>query len=251
MAYDQSDTEEFSYTDATFGGTTVTHQIIGPKGAVGFVEDISVDVTTSLVGTTTVPEIDIGISSGDATYGRYRLGITAGGANQGYTLGMHRASEEPWTGNPPRTFADYTGHVVLDGGPLDSNQRVPLGRIPAGGMPVSNVLNGTGNNARVFLNLSVMPQNLVVGQVVGIRAIAGATASGLTSGTLLDGLGTISVINTTANWIELSGTTFGGTYTSGGVISPVAFVTCAQGVGSPAGGGQVRIKIRWMKAESP
>lgn len=251
MAYENADMEEYTYIDATFGGTAVTHQIIGPRGKVGFVRDMSVDVSTSLVGTTTVPEIDVGISSGDATYGRYRLGIAASGANQAYTVGMHRASEEAWTGNPPRTFADYAGHVVLDGGPLDTaTGRIPTGRIPASGLTVNNVLNGTSNVARVFLNQPI-DANVKVGQLVQTRGIAGATASGMTNGTLLDGVAPISVINTTQNYIELSGTTFGGTYTSGGTVNFIALVTCGAGVGSPAGGGQVRIKIQWVGPESP
>ncbi len=127
MSYDKPQTREYIFTDATFGGTGVTHNSIGPKGCVGYVRDISVDVTTSLVGTTSVPEIQIGTSSGDATYGRYRLGTTA---SLGYGTGIHMASQEAITGNPPRNLQDFAHHVELDGYPLDSNNRQPLGRIP-------------------------------------------------------------------------------------------------------------------------
>lgn len=248
MAYDKSDIEEWSYTDATFGGTSVVHYVIGPKGKVGFVRDIIVDVTTSLVGTTTVPEIDVGISSGDATFGRYRLGSTA---ILGYGVGPHRASCDPGiTGNPPRTAADYTGHVVLDGGPLDANFRVPAGRIPQSGLQVTNVVNGTANVARIFLGL--MPQNLAVGQLVEVIGVLGATASGMTTGTLLSGRAPISALSTTLNYIELSGTTFGGTYTSGGMVNPITVITAAAGVGgTPAGGGSLKVKIQWLGADVP
>lgn len=144
MSYDKPGTEEYGYNDATFGATSVTHQQIGPKGCVGFVRDVIVDVATSLVGTTTVPEIDIGKSSGDSTYGRYRLGTTA---SAGYAVGIHRASQEATvTGNPPRSAADYTGHVLLDGGPLDANFRVPLGRIPADTVFFITNAAGTGGS---------------------------------------------------------------------------------------------------------
>jgi hypothetical protein len=247
MAYDQADIEEFSYLDSTFGATSVTHNIIGPKGKVGFVRDISVDVTTALVGTTTVPEIQVGISSGDFTYGRYRLGTTA---SAGYGVGMHRASVEGWTGNPPRTLGDFAGHVVLDGGPLTSQgiaggsfgTQVPQGRIPASPFHVTNAVSGTGSVVRLILQETI-PTQLVVGQTVVVQGVAGATGA--------NGTQTVSAINTNGNYIELTGTTFGGTYTAGGLVSVVAVVTCLAGTGgSPAGGGQVRVKIQWIGSES-
>lgn len=248
MSYDQADIEEFSYLDSTFGGTAVTHQIIGPKGKVGFVRDISVDVTTSLVGTTTVPEIDIGISSGDFTYGRYRLGTAV---STGYAVGMHRASTEAWTGNPPRTLGDFSGHVVLDGGPLTSagiaggsyGTQVPSGRIPAGPLTVTNVISGTAGVCRVY-TAQLISQLLKVGQTVLVQGVTGATGA--------NGTQTISAIDTTNyQWIELSGTTFGGTYAAGGTVAFIAVVTCLAGTGgTPAGGGQVRIKIQWLGSES-
>ena len=248
MAYELVDNKEYTYIDATFGATAVVHYIVGPRGKVGFARDITVDVTTSLVGTTTVPEIDIGISSGDSTFGRYRLGSTA---ILGYGVGPHRASTEQWTGNPPRTLADFTGHVILDGGPLDSNSRAQLGRIPQSGLPVTSVVSGTSSVARIFLGVP-LPQNLAVGQLVQTVNIQGATASGMTVGTLVNGYAAISALSTTQNYIELSGTTFGGTYTGGGLVNPIAVVTCQAGTGgTPAGGGQVRIEIQWVGPETP
>src|ERR1700687_1123515 len=126
MSYDKPQTREYIFNDATFGGTSVVHNAIGPKGCTGYVRDISVDVTTSLVGTTTVREIQIGTSSGDSTYGRYRLGTTA---SLGYGTGVHMASQEAITGNPPRNLQDFAHHVELDGYPLDANNRALLGRL--------------------------------------------------------------------------------------------------------------------------
>src|SRR5208282_6542635 len=121
MSYDQTgpsgQREEYGpYGAEAFGGGTITHQIIGPKGCVGFVRDIIVDLTVATAGTTTVPEIDLGISASDFTFGRYRLGtaIIAGA----YGVGMHRAGDEQLVYTPAtnagRQLSDYVGHVVLD-----------------------------------------------------------------------------------------------------------------------------------------
>lgn len=254
MAYDQSDIELFQWAeDATFGATGVTHQIMGPRGKVGFVRDMLVDVTTALVGTTTVPEINVGISSGDFTFGRYRLGTTA---IAGYGTGFFRAQNEAWTGNPPRALADFAGHVVLDGGPTTSQGTaggsygtvVPAGRIPAGPFQVTNVVNGTtASSDRYYCNgLTAAPGGLKVGQKVRVWGVAGvnSTANGILTVAAIDG-------GSPPTYVELTTQTFSGTYTSGGWIMPLVIVTCLAGVGgSPAGGGIVRVKIQWLGAEA-
>lgn len=251
MSYDISDNELYEWgADSTFGATSVTHYIVGPKGKVGFVREIFCDVTTSLVGTTTVPEIDIGLSSGDYTYGRYRLGTAV---TTGYAVGPHSASQEQFIGNPPRTLNDYSGHVVLDGGPLTSQgiaggsygTQVPAGRIPASGWEVTNVISGTGGVCRVFANGFEPFINLGVGQSVTTQGINGATGG--------NGVNVISAIDTTNYaWIELSGTTFGGTYTNGGIVFLNVVVTLKAGTGgTPTGGGYVRVRIQWVGAETP
>jgi hypothetical protein len=250
MAFDISDFQVYVYTDATFGATTVAHRICGPRGKAGMVRDIMVDVAVNLSGTTTVPEIDVGIASGDNTFGRYRLGYTATTA---YPVGAWSASDEAWQGNPPRTLADYAGHVVLDGGPYGNvgiaggsyGTQVPLGRIPAGPLKIINVVNGTANVVRAFIafeQLTSLQQNWAVGQTVNVFNIQGATGGQVVA--------TISAINTTQGYIELTGTTFGGAYTGGGYIMPIAFITATAGVGAPAGGGTHRVKIEWMGAEN-
>jgi len=145
--------EIYTYNDATFGATSVTHNIQGPLGCVGFVRDIMVDVATSLVGTTTVPEIDVGLSSGDYTFGRFRLGSNA---STGLGTGVARAGQTAGlTGNPPRALSDFAGHVILDGGPLTSqgvaggswSTQVPAGRIPANQKVVITNAAGSGTPA--------------------------------------------------------------------------------------------------------
>ncbi len=252
MSYNTPDIQERYWPqDATFGGTGVTHQIMGPRGKVGFVRDLIAEVTTSLVGTTTVPELLVGISSGDFTYGRYRLGTAI---TTGYGTGIHRASAEFITGNPPRVAADFASHVVLDGGPLTSQgiaggsygTVVPNGRIPAGPLLVTNVINGAANVCRVFVTgLTAPPGGFRVGMTVLVQGVAGATGA--------NGVVTISAIDTTNYaWIELTGTTFGGTYTAGGWVMPIPIVPALAGVGgTPAGGGIVGVKIQWVGPNTP
>lgn len=146
MSYDAGGShfrEQYTFNDATFGATTVIHNMIGPKGCTGFVRDIIVDVTTTLVGTTTVPEIDVGTASGDTTYGRYRLGTAAG---TGYATGIRRAGQEATiTGNPPRNAQDFPNRVNLDGYPYSATTGVGwVGRLPADTAFVITCKAGTG-----------------------------------------------------------------------------------------------------------
>ena len=254
MSYDRSDYETWKWPeDATFGATGVTHQIIGPRGKVGFVRDIMVDLTTSLTSTGTVPEVRVGISSGDYTYGRYKLGLTL--STTSYGTGMHRASVEAWSANPPRALNDFAGHVVLDGGPVTSqgigggtySTLVPSGRIPAGPLLVSSVVNGTtASSDRYYVSgLSPAPGGLSVGQMVQVQGVAGVNA---TANAIL----TVAAIDTVNyQWIELTTQTFSGAYTGGGWIMPLVIVTGFAGAAGGGGGGIIRVKIAWMGANAP
>lgn len=243
--------EEYIWVDATFGATTVNHNIIGPKGCYGFVRDIFVDLTTSLDQTnnTTPAEIDIGLSNGDFTFGRYRLATAIGGATTGYKVGAHRAGAELITGLPPRALNDFAGHVVLDGGPLgtivttpggSSSTVAPLGRIPAGGYTITNIVSGTGTADRIFV-LQPLDTFLAVGQTIYIQG-AGGTNLAVNGSTA-----TITALNATQGWIECNTGAFTGTYTSGGFVDVVAVVTNkASTGGTPAGGGLVKVYIDWL-----
>jgi hypothetical protein len=255
MSFEVSEMELYSWpTDATFGATTVSHQLVGPKGKAGFVRNIEVDVTTTLVGTTTVPEVQVGIAASDFTYGRYRLGFTA---ISGYTApGRYSARNELITGNPPRVATDYASHVVLDGGPYGTSgiaggsfgTQMPTGRISPSGMTINNIVSGTGSVARIFLN-QVLPPQILVGQTINVRGFSGATIGG---NAFVQG-GTISALSSSAanpsnpNWIEVTGGTFGGAYTGGGILDFVTVVTGKAGVGgTPAGGGTIFVLIEWI-----
>ena len=106
--------ETYIQPSSAFGATTETQTYIGPKGRKGLVRDIDIDITADMVGTTTVPEIDVGTSSGDVSYARWRLGTTA---ILGYTAAStpKRASQD--LGLPltvPPVLNDYAGHVAME-----------------------------------------------------------------------------------------------------------------------------------------
>jgi hypothetical protein len=109
--YANPQVETICLPNQNFGNSTLTFNYIGPKGREGHVEDLVADITTAMVGTTAVPEIDVGTSSGDTSYARYRLGTAAG---TGYGTGVKRAQQEAWTGNPPIALSDFAGHVALN-----------------------------------------------------------------------------------------------------------------------------------------
>jgi len=111
--YDLPVVEQYKFAAQAFGNATKTFNIIGPKGKKGLVRDILVDITADMVGTTAVPEVDVGTGSGDTAYAQYRLGSAAG---SGYTAAStpRRASQEAITGNAPRTLSDFSGHVALE-----------------------------------------------------------------------------------------------------------------------------------------
>lgn len=254
MAYDQSDVELFQWPESTtWAATSVTRNIVGPKGKVGFVRDIMVEVTTSMVGTTTVPEVMIGISSGDFTYGRYRLGTATA---TGYNVGSYRASAEFITGNPPRAGSDFASHVVLDGGPLTSKgiaggsygTVVPQGRIPASGWTITSVVQGVdSSHSRIFVAGGPAAQpfkDITVGMLVSILGVVGSTSVNAIAQA-------VTAVDTNFQYIEVA-QTFSTAYTSGGYMWLNVVVTLkANGAASGAGGGIPRVKVQWLGAETP
>lgn len=109
----------WSVLGKAFGGTTATYALTGPRNRKGLVRDIMVNVTTTMVGTTTVPEIGIGTAAGDSgalfnEYARFRLGTTAI-AGYDTTSGLALRSRSLVTGNgDAATYEDFTGHVKLE-----------------------------------------------------------------------------------------------------------------------------------------
>jgi hypothetical protein len=110
--YDIPQRETYVQPTSAFGATTESMRIIGPKGKKGKVIDFGIDITTAMVGTTSVPELAVGTAQGDSTYGRFRLGTTIAA---GYGVGAQRATVvggNTVTDDSP-SFDDYVGHVKL------------------------------------------------------------------------------------------------------------------------------------------
>lgn len=144
--YDRPHTEIYFFPSAAFGATTATRNLKGPDGLKGKVVDIMVDLSADCVGTTTVPEIDVGTASGDVSYARYRLGTSA---TAGYTAATtpFRASQESIKGDAqPPALNDYAGHVQLETAliPADTvfviTEKAGVGGTPAGTGTVSVVV---------------------------------------------------------------------------------------------------------------
>lgn len=105
-------------------GETVAYEFVGPKGCRGLVRDIEIEVTENMVGTTTVPEINVGAAATVAAtpsvdYARWRLGTAAGtGITTAVSPNPQRASRhiktiaEPGSGGKVSTL--FSGHVALE-----------------------------------------------------------------------------------------------------------------------------------------
>lgn len=118
MSYDTPVRVTYAIPSSAFGATTLATKFLGPPGKSGFVRAISAEVTADMVGTTTVPEIDVGTASGDFTYARFRLGTTAilgyTAAGTPYNAETLVASAPGNTGGIPRALSDYPGHIALE-----------------------------------------------------------------------------------------------------------------------------------------
>lgn len=127
MSYDKAERIRYELAGGVivqFGaaGETIGYTYKGPKGKKGLVRDIEARVTETMVGTTEVPEVNVGsaLSTNDGTtkvlykeYGRFRLGTTAAA---GYaTSTAVRRARSLTAGNPtPPVLNDFTGHVALE-----------------------------------------------------------------------------------------------------------------------------------------
>lgn len=115
--YDGAVTERYLTLGTTLGATKVTRSWLGHPGKKGIVRDILVNVTTALVGTTSVPEIRVGTADSDNSYARWMLGTTA---VAGLGLGTYRArtlaaNAAGRTGGKAIQLNDFAGHIELEG----------------------------------------------------------------------------------------------------------------------------------------
>jgi uncharacterized membrane protein YeaQ/YmgE (transglycosylase-associated protein family) len=111
--------------------TTVTGLVAktlqGPSGKKGLVRDIIASVTTTIVGTTSVPEVRVGTASSDNSFARFLLGTTA---TAGYAAGVFRArslcQNAPLRfGNFPTALNDFANHIFLEGNNTSGTASLP------------------------------------------------------------------------------------------------------------------------------
>lgn len=116
-SYDVPRTERYAIPAFAFGATTASRTYQGPPGKKGLVRDILIDVTTAMVGTTSVPEIRVGSAASDNSFARWLLGTSA---TAGYGTGNFRArtlcfNAQGRTGEKPMQLNDFANHIFLEG----------------------------------------------------------------------------------------------------------------------------------------
>ena len=111
--YANPETEVYESATGAFGAATTTRTYIGPKGKKGLVRDIEIFLTADAAGSTAVPEVDVGTSSGDTSYARWRLGTTATAGITAASTPQRARSLVVGTPIPPR-LSDFPNHVELE-----------------------------------------------------------------------------------------------------------------------------------------
>lgn len=149
MSYDNPQKETYVFPSSAFGATTESRKMLGPKGKKGIVRDIRTYLTADAVGTTTVPEINVGTAASDAgaikaEYARHRLGTSAilgnTAADTPYRARALCAAAQGNTGGKPPTLSDFPNHVELETKEIPADTPFYISRIKgAGGVPA-----GTG-----------------------------------------------------------------------------------------------------------
>jgi hypothetical protein len=124
MAYDTPQTEVYVIPSSAFGAATESVKFVGPPGKTGLVRDIAVEVTAAMVGTTTVPEVQVGNAQGNFAYARFRLGTAAGAgyaSNTSVRASSLCATAQGVTGSSPPALNDFPGHVALETAPIPAD----------------------------------------------------------------------------------------------------------------------------------
>jgi hypothetical protein len=145
--YDEPIREVYVQPSSAFGATTESTQFMGPKGKKGLVRDIDVYLTATCVGTTTVPEICVGTSQGNAAYGRFRLGTTAIAGYAATAPFRATVVGGNTTQDDSTSYEDYAGHVMLGTAYIPADTAFFISRVAGtGGSPA-----GTGSS-RVIID---------------------------------------------------------------------------------------------------
>src|SRR4051812_19944059 len=118
MSYDKPWKSEVYYLpSAAYGSAAAQKKIKSPKNKQRIVKDLLVLISADIVGTTTVPELNVGASAGSSEYARFRLGTTAIlGYLAANTPIRARALVEGQPGfkGAQLTWSDYAGHISLE-----------------------------------------------------------------------------------------------------------------------------------------
>lgn len=151
MAYDNPQRRRYEIgtdTPIAFGADAEakSYSYIGPKGMRGLVRDIEVEVTENMVGTTTVPEINVGdaasdLGSLDHEYARFRLGSTA---ILGYTTTVspnpirarslvNSFNEVGAATLPGKQSTAFSGHVCLETAFIPADTPFFISGVPGSG----------------------------------------------------------------------------------------------------------------------
>lgn len=124
--YDVPKVEQYEIIATAFGATTASVALQGPPGKTGLVRDILVTLSAAAVGTTSVPEIDVGTAAGDSSFARFLLGTTA---ILGYAAGEYRArtlcGAYIGPGGIPKQLNDFTNHCFLEGNNASGTASIP------------------------------------------------------------------------------------------------------------------------------
>jgi len=109
--------ERYLTTAYTFTATAAK-PYQGPPGKKGLVRDIIASVTTTLVGTTSVPEVRVGTAASDNSFARFLLGTTAilGYVGPAAFRARSLCQNAPLRfGNFPTALNDFANHIFLEG----------------------------------------------------------------------------------------------------------------------------------------
>lgn len=112
MSYDFPKRVRYGFASAGWGNSAAQKQFIGPPGKKGRVVDIELaSISADFVGTTTVPEVGVGLTAGTNEYARFRAGTTA---ILGYTTASQKARRARTEAKGQITLTDFAGHVELE-----------------------------------------------------------------------------------------------------------------------------------------
>jgi hypothetical protein len=212
----------------TISGNTLTVNSV-QSGALAVGQGVTTNVAlANFIGTIAGTALTVtSVQSGALAIGQRVVGngvaansfITAGSGTS-WTLSQSStvASAVAMTG-----IAGVPANTTITGGGGSTWTLSTSSTVAAPTVNVSGAVAGTGGVCRLTVSSTALfnsNNNVTVG------GIGGATGCNTTAN--------ISAINTTSNYIELAGTTFGGTYTSGGTVAEnIGMAATASACGSP------------------